>query len=150
MSKLLKIGELAAKTDCPVQTIRYYEREHLLKEPARSDGGYRLYGESHVERLRFIRHCRSLDMTLDETRRLLRFRVAPEENCGEVNFLLDEHIGHVASRIVELKALEKQLQALRDLCRTAQATKDCGILHSLASGEAGPVKKLGSHRGGSH
>lgn len=150
MSKLLKIGELATKTDCPVQTIRYYERERLLDEPIRSDSGYRLYGEAHVERLRFIRHCRSLDMTLNEIRRLLRFRDAPEENCGEVNLLLDEHIGHVTSRIAELKLLERQLRALRDLCRTTQATKECGILQNLASSEVGKVKTLGSHGGSSH
>ena len=101
----LKIGELAARTDCPVETIRYYEREALLPAPTRSQGNYRLYGDTHVERLQFIRHCRSLDMTLDEVRSLLQFRDAPEENCGEVNALLDKHIGHVAQRIAELKKL---------------------------------------------
>jgi DNA-binding transcriptional MerR regulator len=49
--------------------------------------------------LTFIRHCRSLDMTLDEIRALLRFKDAPAADCGDVNSLLDEHIGHVAHRI---------------------------------------------------
>ena len=87
MSNSLKIGELAKRTGCLVETIRYYEREGLLLEPARSEGNYRLYTDIHVERLQFIRHCRVLDMTLEEIRNLLRFRDAPDENCREVNAL---------------------------------------------------------------
>jgi len=145
----LKIGELAARTDCPAETIRYYEREALLPPPTRSQGNYRMYGEQHVERLQFIRHCRSLDMTLDEVRSLLQFRDAPEQNCGAVNSLLDKHIGHVAQRIEELKGLQVQLNALRAQCDNAQAARDCGILQGLASmsDDCKPVN-LGSHSGG--
>jgi DNA-binding transcriptional MerR regulator len=63
MNNTLKIGELAKQTGCLVETIRYYEGEGLLLEPARSEGNYRLYTDIHIERLQFIRHCRSLDMT---------------------------------------------------------------------------------------
>ena len=52
----MKIGELAKLTDCAVETIRYYERENLLPEPARSDGNYRVYTQAHAERLTFIRN----------------------------------------------------------------------------------------------
>jgi Cd(II)/Pb(II)-responsive transcriptional regulator len=120
-----------------VETIRYYEREGLLPHPARTAGNYRIYGDPHAERLSMIRHCRSLDMTLDEIRLLLRFCDSPEENCAKVNGLLDEHIGHVATRILELKALEKQLKALRNQCHQAQAAKDCGILQTLAESLGG-------------
>jgi Cd(II)/Pb(II)-responsive transcriptional regulator len=132
MSHELKIGELAKRAGCLVETVRYYEKEGLLPEPGRSEGNYRLYGKNHLERLQFIRNCRLLDMTMDEIRRLLEFRDAPEENCCEVNVLLDEHIGHVADRIAELKNLQKQLRELRALCSQTQAAKDCGILQSLA------------------
>lgn len=147
----LKIGELATCADCPVETIRYYEKEGLLPTPTRSDANYRLYGERHVERLQFIRHCRSLDMTLDEVRELLRLRDAPEENCGEVNALLDKHIGHVAERIEQLKGLQVQLHALRAQCGSEQPARDCGILQGLANlpDEARPAN-LGSHGGGCH
>ena len=134
----MKIGELAKRTGTLVETIRYYEREGLMPKPARSHGNYRLYTDNHVERLQFIRHSRSLDMTLDEIRSLLRFRDAPDENCSEVNALLDEHIEHVANRIKELKSLEQKLRELRSLCQQAQATKNCGILQSLGS----PAKSL--------
>jgi len=147
----LKIGELAAQADCPVETIRYYEKEELLPEPTRSQSNYRLYGARHVERLQFIRHCRSLDMTLDEVRELLRLRDAPEQNCGEVNALLDKHIGHVAQRIVQLQALQEQLHQLRAQCEVEQPARDCGILQGLASlpDDMKPAN-LGSHGGGCH
>jgi len=130
--ELLKIGELARRTGSPVETIRYYEREALLPVPARSTGNYRLYGAGHIERLQFIRHCRSLDMTIGEIRQLLSLRDEPEESCEAVNALLDKHIEHAARRIEELQALQKQLKELRGRCRIAQTTKDCEILQSLA------------------
>lgn len=136
MPTTMQIGELAKRAHCQVETIRFYEREGLLPVPARSSANYRLYGDVHLERLTFIRYCRSLDMTLEEIRTLLVFRDAPEQNCGEVNALLDEHIGHVAARIAELQGLAEQLKNLRQQCQQAEAAKDCGILNELAS-EAG-------------
>ena len=56
----MKIGELARVTSTQVETVRYYEREGLLPTPARTDGNFRIYEGIHVERLSFIRHCRSL------------------------------------------------------------------------------------------
>lgn len=94
----MKIGELAKLTDCAVETIRYYERENLLPEPARSDGNYRVYTQAHAERLTFIRNCRTLDMTLEEIRSLLAFRDSPQDQCESVNALIDEHIHHVKAR----------------------------------------------------
>jgi len=128
----MKIGELARAAQTQVETIRYYEREGLLPQAPRSDGNYRIYGPVHVERLAFIRHCRSLDMTLGEIRVLLRFKDAPQAQCGEVNVLLDEHIGHVTTRIRELRQLERQLKALRDQCRTPRDAAHCGILNELS------------------
>lgn len=128
----MKIGELAQATSTIVETIRYYEREGLLPAPARTGGNYRVYGPEHVERLNFVRHCRCLDMTLDEIRTLLHFRDAPAEDCGEVNQLLDDHIVHVAARIRELRALERELKRLRESCNGASDAAHCGILGGLA------------------
>lgn len=143
MTTRMKIGDLAQAAVCPVETVRYYEREGLLPAPARSSGNYRLYGPQHVERLRFIRHCRSLDMTHDEIRMLLAFRDGPEKRCDEVNALLDEHISHVARRIGELRALERELKELRGECRTVRAVRDCGIMQSLGrdSNQKTPTSK---------
>lgn len=111
----MKIGELAKQTDCAVETIRYYERENLLPEPARSDGNYRVYTQVHAERLTFIRNCRTLDMTL-EIRALLTLRDSPQDQCESVNALIDEHILHVKARIDGLLALQTQLLDLRQRC----------------------------------
>ncbi len=142
----MKIGELAAKAQTPVETIRYYEREGLLPAAARTDSNYRIYGAAHAERLAFIRHCRSLDMTLDEVRVLLRFRDAPHQDCGDVDALLDAHIGHVTARIRELRQLETELKALRARCAGPHDGAACGILSGLELATAKP----GSSAGGKH
>ena len=128
----MRIGELSCATGTPVETIRFYERKGLLPAPARTAGNYRSYGPAHVDRLAFVRHCRALDMTLDEIRVLLKFRDAPHADCAGVNALLDEHIGHVAARIGALRALQRQLKALREQCRQVRAASQCGILNGLA------------------
>ncbi|HJU22416.1 MAG TPA: Cd(II)/Pb(II)-responsive transcriptional regulator [Casimicrobiaceae bacterium] len=130
----MRIGEFAKATECSIETIRYYEHEGLLPPPARSSGNYRLYGEAHAARLRFIRNCRSLDMTHEEIRALLAFRDAPERPCEDVNALLEEHIGHVARRIRALEALKRELKALRQQCRSVRPAGDCRIMRSLDRG----------------
>ncbi len=132
MKKTIKIGELARRAEVPVETIRYYEREGLLHKPIRSEGNYRLYTEVHRDRLSFIRHCRALDMTLDEIRKLLRVKDAPEDPCKEIDALLDAHIGHVIERIAELQRLKTQLKTLRAQCGSPRMSKDCGILTGLS------------------
>lgn len=137
----MKIGALAAASATPVETIRYYEREGLLPAPARSEGNFRLYEAPHLERLQFIRHCRGLDMSLDEIRVLLRVRDAPAADCAEANAVLDAHIGHVSRRIDELRQLESHLLALRQRCGPAGDAAHCGILAGLS--EALPAAPTG-------
>ena len=133
----IQIGELAKRTACPVQTIRYYEREGLLPPPERSSGNFRLYGERHIERLQFILHCRSLDMPLSDVRALLRYREQPREDCGAVNTLLDKHIHEVERRIEALAALKRHLYALRESCSDGRAAEACGILQGLSDASYG-------------
>lgn len=148
----MKIGELAKKAGCQVETIRYYEREGLLPAPARSEGNYRLYGSQHLERLVFIRNCRTLDMTLEEIQRLLTLRDLPHESCAGINSLVDEHIEHVEAWITSLLALRDQLTELRDRCNSPQESEDCGILRQLnVSGGVQPLPDDGhTHVGKSH
>lgn len=132
----MKIGELAERSGCLVETIRYYERIGLLAPPERLANNYRAYDEFHAERLLFIRHCRALDMTLDEIRTLLDFRAAPQENCEGVNALLDKHIEHIVDRIANLSLLEAQLRDLRSRCVATGSTGPCEILHALGTTDA--------------
>jgi len=133
----LKIGELAERSGCLVETVRYYERIGLLAPPERASNNYRAYNELHAERLLFIRHCRALDMTLDEIRMLLDFRETPGHNCEGVNALLDKHIGHIVDRIANLSILETQLRNLRSRCVATDSTRPCEILHALGTSDAG-------------
>lgn len=141
----MKIGELSTASSTPIETIRYYEREGLLPAPARTGGNFRIYEAPHLERLQFIRYCRGLDMSLDEVRVLLRFKDDPAADCGDVNALLDEHIGHVSRRIKELRSLERELKELRQRCGVAQAADQCGILTGLAEASQEPLAKEHSH-----
>lgn len=146
----MKIGELAKLTECPVETIRYYEKEGLLPEPARTEGNYRDYTQQHVERLTFIRNCRSLDMTQEEIRNLLTLRDSPQDQCQSVNALIDEHIEHVRHRIASLQALQVQLVDLRQRCSEG-APDHCGILDRLeTSGSVVTPAVEPSHVGRSH
>lgn len=128
----MKIGDLAKKSGLQAGTIRYYEKAGLMPEPERSDSNYRQYSEAHIERLRFIQHCRLLDMSLDEIRLLLDYHDQPGANCSKVNALIDEHIGHVTHRIDELKLLEAQLRDLRSRCTQEAGVDNCRILDTLA------------------
>ena len=113
----MKIGKLAEVAQCSVETVRYYEKEGLLPAPARTSGNFRQYGAEHVERLRFIRNCRALDMSHGEIRTLLRLADQPGDDCGSVNTLFDEHIAHVDERLRELAQLKLQLASLRARCQ---------------------------------
>lgn len=128
----IRIGELARRTGCEAVTIRYYEKEGLLPEPARSDGNYRLYDEAHVERLQFIRHCRSLDMPLSNVRALLELRDDQGHECEEVITLLNARILEVESRVEALLNLKQHLVTLRARCGGARCAESCGILQDLA------------------
>jgi Cd(II)/Pb(II)-responsive transcriptional regulator len=127
----MKIGQLARATHTLTETIRFYERQGLLPPPARTTSNYREYAAEHVQRLAFIRHCRSLDMTLAEISTLLRFKDAPGAGCGDVDELIRRHIDQVVIRIRELRALEADLRALRKSCSAGRLAADCGILTDL-------------------
>ncbi|MBF0180494.1 MAG: Cd(II)/Pb(II)-responsive transcriptional regulator [Magnetococcales bacterium] len=127
----MRIGELAKRTGCGVETVRYYEREGLLEAPQRDASGYRAYGPRHLETLQFARHCRSLGMKLTEIRQLLDFRRHPEGDCAGVNDLLDLQIVQVERQIAAMATLKEQLLLLRGTCAERRTNGKCGILRSL-------------------
>lgn len=133
----MRIGELAESTGVDVETVRYYEKAGLLLPPSREANGYRSYGKTHLERLAFIRHCRALDMPLADVARLLKFVEQPTSDCGDINVLVDNQLGRVRARLKSMRALEKQLTALRKQCGELHSTNECGILHELISAAHG-------------
>ncbi|QKJ66114.1 Cd(II)/Pb(II)-responsive transcriptional regulator [Deefgea piscis] len=129
----MKIGELAKLAQCSVETIRFYEKEGLLPTAERTIGNFRVYGPAHIERLRFIRNCRALDMSHEEIHTLLRLADQGGDGCSAINDVFDEHIAHVDTRIKELKQLKQQLTELRQHCQSNH--NPCGILQGLADME---------------
>ena len=139
----MRIKEIATAAALPVDTVRHYEKAGLLGVPKRGENNYRRYGAGDVQRLRFIRNCRALDMSLDEVRELLDFIDHPGRDCSPVDAVVDEHLAHVRERLEALRVLERQLQTLRGACGQARPHAACGIVLALsgerlgeASGEA--------------
>ncbi|WOE30707.1 MULTISPECIES: Cd(II)/Pb(II)-responsive transcriptional regulator [unclassified Acinetobacter] len=127
----MKIGEIARQIGCSVETIRFYEKEGLLPKPLRNtQNNYREYQQQHLDRLRFIRRCRSLGMTHQEIRTLLMMKNNPD-HCDAINDLIDVHLQHVQHRIHEIQALEQELLNLREQCQGTTAMQKCGILKEL-------------------
>lgn len=133
----MRTDELSRAAGVNPETLRYYEREGLLPTPARAPNGYRIYGSKHLERLAFIRHCRSLDMPLDDIRRLLQALEKPTRDCGDIDGLVDTQLERVRLRLKSLRALEKQLRVLRAKCATPNDAAHCGILGELVSAAHG-------------
>lgn len=124
-----RIGEAARLSGISVANIRYYEKENLLSPQGRGENSYRFYSEADVHRLRFIRLCRAMDMSLDEVRTLLGLDLRKKADCAAAREALDAHLGHVRARLAELRALEKSLRDLRDRCDGAD--DHCHIIEAL-------------------
>ena len=128
-------GEVADKADVNPETLRYYERKELIPKPPRSDGGFRLYDESYVDRLRFIRRAKDLGFTLAEIKGLLDLRVGEEATCRDVKDRAQEKLREVEAKIRDLKQMREALSTLADTCQGgAGPTGECPILDAV-SGE---------------
>ena len=126
-----RIREAAAQAGVSPANIRYYEKEGLLAPQGRTDNSYRFYTGQDIHQLRFIRLCRTMDMSLQEVRTLLSLDLRKKADCSAANLALDEHIGHVRERLAELKGLLADLTDLRARC-DGQGTK-CRIVEALHS-----------------
>lgn len=126
----MRIGELAALCDCPVETIRYYEKIGLLPPPARESNGYRHYAAMHHKWLQFIIRSRGLGFSQDEVRRLTDLAHTDEPACHDVHELLETHIADVRSRIRELERMRRSLLKLKTKCQDG-TLNDCPVIDDL-------------------
>lgn len=127
----MRIGELAAQSGFTVETIRFYEEKGLLPPAGRTPSNYRVYSETHLERLRFIRHCRTLDMSLEDITKLLHFDAMQPEDCRRVHAMITQHVQAISEKIQELRLLREHLLALALRCPGHFQGKPCGILTGL-------------------
>jgi DNA-binding transcriptional MerR regulator len=127
----LTIGQLAKRTGCKVQTIRYYEQIGLMPEPARTEGNQRRYGRWHRERLAFIRHSRELGFPLDAIRELLSLADDPEQSCEAADRIARRQLEQVKSRLLRLEALKTELERMIVQCRGGRIAT-CQVIDALA------------------
>ena len=125
------IGSVARRAGVGVETIRFYERQGLIKQPPTRKQGFREYPEEAVDRVRFIRHAKDLGFTLEEVGQLLSLRAHPRINCETVQERAKEKIADVDAKIQGLRKIKTQLQKLAKACDMREATADCPILEAL-------------------
>lgn len=138
---MYRIGELAKLADVTPDTIRYYEKQQMMDHEIRTEGGFRLYSEDDLQRLKFIRHARQLGFTLESIRELLSIRIDPEHHtCMESKSIVQARLADVEAKIAELQLMRQSLQRLNDACcGTAHSSVYCSILETLEQGtDSGP------------
>ena len=126
----MRIGELANACDCPVETIRYYEKIGLLPAAARLANGYRSYDDEHRKWLQFIIRSRELGFNQDEVRRLTDLAQQQQPACADVHKLLEDHVHDVQKRVRELERMERALVRLKRQCRDG-TLHDCPVIDEL-------------------
>ena len=137
---MYKIGELAKLADVTPDTIRIYEKQQMMDHEVRTEGGFRLYSENDLQRLKFIRYARQLGFTLESIRELLSIRIDPEHHtCQESKGIVQARLKEVEAKIHELELMKTSLQRLNDTCcGTAHSSVYCSILEALEQGANGP------------
>jgi DNA-binding transcriptional MerR regulator len=139
--KPLRIGALAKYTGTNAPTIRYYEEIGLLPSAGRQAGNQRVYGESDVKSLTFIRRCREFGFSIEQVRALLALMQNPASSCTDARDLAATHLVTVRAKLAELKALERSIAAFVTNCDATcagGAAPDCVILDDLSNGCGAP------------
>ena len=142
-----QIGQAAQRSGVSAANIRFYEKEKLIAQRATGENRYRIYSDEDLHQLRFIRLLRSLDMSLSEMRTLLHLDLRKKSHCQAARDTLDDHLGHVRTRLKELRGLEKDLTALRAQCDGQGA--QCHLiqaLHMRANANTAEVKRTKLHK----
>lgn len=123
------IGGLSRETSVNVETIRYYERIGLLPEPARTEGGHRLYDAEQLRRLVFIRRGRELGFSLEDIKTLISL-VDGGYTCGEVRDITLPHLDDIRRKIADLRRLEKTLKTTAAQC-SGGTVPECPVIDAL-------------------
>jgi MerR family Zn(II)-responsive transcriptional regulator of zntA len=134
---MFKIGQLAKLAEVTPDTIRYYEKQQMMDHEIRTEGGFRLYSDNDLQRLKFIRYGRQLGFSLEAIRELLSIRVDPEHHtCQESKTIVQSRLSEVEGMIAELQNMQRSLKRLNDACcGTAHSSVCCSILEALEKGD---------------
>ena len=143
---IVQIGELAKLADVSVQTVRFYERLKLLPEPQRKDSGYRVYAQTDLKQLLFVRRAKALGFSLDEIRDILRMRERGHCPCGEVVSIAERHLHAVEEQLRQLSKFRDGLsQAIKQWKKSGQQTLSADAICVLIERtfESGKLNKNG-------
>ena len=133
MEANLTIGRLAQAAEVNVETVRYYQRRGLMREPARPMGSVRRYSSNDVKRIRFIKRAQQLGFTLEEVTNLLALEDG--RSCRETERLAEQKLALVEARIADLQRLRKTLKELIGRCEVGRGRVACPIIESLTDGK---------------
>ena len=128
----LSRGSLAARTGVNIETIRYYEKIGLMPNPVRSPGGHRVYDESHLKRLFFIRRSRELGFAIQETRELLELVDGGDYTCAEVRDRTNSHLADITKKIDDLRKIQHTLKEMASMC-DGGLVPECPVVDALYS-----------------
>jgi len=126
----LPIGQLSRLSGVNIETIRYYERLEMLPAPPRTGSGRRIYDQSHLRILVFIRRSRELGFSLDEIRALIRLGGPAKATCREVREIAAHHLEDIRAKLSDLKKLERLLASTVARC-SGRTAPDCPVLDIL-------------------
>lgn len=130
----LTIGVLAEAAGVGVETIRFYQRRGLLREPPRPPGGIRRYRHADVARVRFIKRGQALGFRLDEIADLLR--LADGTHCDAARAIASDKLIGVREKLAQLRRIERELAALVKACAASGSEVACPLIETLqADGE---------------
>ena len=128
LKQALTIGKLAQAAAVNVETIRFYERKNLIKQPKKL-GTFRHYPASDIARIGFIKRSQALGFTLKEAKELLDLKINDQAKCGDVLAKTQQKINEIDQKIMDLNAMRKSLEGLADCCEdTSIPLSDCPIL----------------------
>ena len=130
---VLNIGEAALRSGVSAKMVRYYESLGLLAKVARSDAGYRQYGDNEIHTLRFIRRSRDLGFSMAEIADLLKLWQNRRRASADVKRIALAHVADLQRRMDEMAAMKKTLARLAACCR-GDERPDCPILDELGEG----------------
>lgn len=125
----LTIGKVARAAGVNVETVRYYERVSLLRQPPKPPGGVRRYADNAVARIRFIKRAQELGFSLAEIKRLLALQEA--QSCGAARALAAEKLALVEARVIDLELMRGVLKELIGRCDARRGKVSCPIIQTL-------------------
>lgn len=132
---MLTIGKVAERAQVTADSIRFYEREGLIKPAKKSESGYRLYTDEAVRRIGFIKHAQQCGFSLIEIRELLELRSTDRACCDDIYRVAVEKKLQLAKKIKALNAMSDALSSLIEICsHDKKSLDDCPILGALEQG----------------